>query len=263
MPFSNTPRVIYQKNPLERVICQLRFPPILIIDAKPPAEFQEEIRADYPQYDETKEGPDIPPEFLEHIPPNFAETIFKSIKKHEFRSADGVWIVTLTNSFLALTCQRYTTWENFKEHLEKPLTALLNCYKPSDFTRIGLRYQNVIRRARLNLSDTEWAELLNSYVAAEFASDIASSIQQAGRNLIVNLEGLPGQVRIQHGLIQNLEDENGGRCYLIDNDFFTEQQMEANDARNILDSFNARSGRLFRWCISKRLHEAMEPTPVE
>ena len=43
--FSNEPRVIYRRNQLGEVICQLRFPEILAIAAKPPVDFQE---SDFP-----------------------------------------------------------------------------------------------------------------------------------------------------------------------------------------------------------------------
>ena len=53
MPFPDVERVIYNENPLDRVICQLRFAPILKIDTEIPAEFQERIRIDYPNLSET------------------------------------------------------------------------------------------------------------------------------------------------------------------------------------------------------------------
>lgn len=49
--FSNDERVIYAKRQLVEVICQLRFPEILKIDVSEPADFQERIRRDYPQYE--------------------------------------------------------------------------------------------------------------------------------------------------------------------------------------------------------------------
>ena len=46
--FSNEPRVRYENPQLVEVICQLRFPEILTINASEPAAFQERIRRDYP-----------------------------------------------------------------------------------------------------------------------------------------------------------------------------------------------------------------------
>lgn len=50
--FPETPRVIYAKNPLFEVICQLRFPAILKIDSEIPAGFQEKLRASFPLFRE-------------------------------------------------------------------------------------------------------------------------------------------------------------------------------------------------------------------
>ena len=48
--FYDTDRVIYAKPQIMEVICQLRFPRILSISAREPAEFQELIRSDFPRY---------------------------------------------------------------------------------------------------------------------------------------------------------------------------------------------------------------------
>lgn len=45
MLFPPTQRVIYHKNPLVEVVCQLRFPTILKIDAEIPVAFQEAVRS--------------------------------------------------------------------------------------------------------------------------------------------------------------------------------------------------------------------------
>lgn len=55
MPFPEVKRVIYKKNPLHQVICQLRFPPILKVDAEIPSIFQEKIRGEFPNFKETTE----------------------------------------------------------------------------------------------------------------------------------------------------------------------------------------------------------------
>ena len=55
--FSNESRCIYKKSQLGEVICQLRFPEILTIEANVPVQFQEAIRADFPRYSVRKESP--------------------------------------------------------------------------------------------------------------------------------------------------------------------------------------------------------------
>ena len=50
MLFSSHPRCHYRNAPAHEVICQLRFPTILTINNVEPADFQEAIRAEFPQY---------------------------------------------------------------------------------------------------------------------------------------------------------------------------------------------------------------------
>ena len=49
MLFSDHPRTHYRNAPAHEVICQLRFPSILTINSVEPADFQEAIRAEFPQ----------------------------------------------------------------------------------------------------------------------------------------------------------------------------------------------------------------------
>ena len=46
--FSQEPRRLLKRNQLMEVICQFRFPEILAIAAKPPVDFQEAIRDEFP-----------------------------------------------------------------------------------------------------------------------------------------------------------------------------------------------------------------------
>ena len=55
--FSQEPRRLLKRNQLMEVICQFRFPEILAIAAKPPVDFQEAIRDEFPQFSARKEIP--------------------------------------------------------------------------------------------------------------------------------------------------------------------------------------------------------------
>ncbi|MCH7873318.1 MAG: TIGR04255 family protein [Planctomycetes bacterium] len=255
--------MIYRKNPLAEVICQLRFPPILRIDSELPAAFQERIRADYPHYTES-----VRPSLK--IPPNAPAEVVKLLQSvaaqgapagHEFGAADKNWTVTLTRDFLALRTTAYERWEAFHPRIDRLLSALTTEYKPSFFTRIGLRYVDVIRRSELGLGDTPWADLLNPYVAGELASpDIGGEIDTAVRETLLRFDDDGGRVMIKHGLA-TVETEKEP-CFAIDADFFVEGEMETINAITILDRFNQGAGRLFRWCIDDQLHEALEPDEI-
>jgi uncharacterized protein (TIGR04255 family) len=262
MAFPDAKRVIYDKNPLEEVICQLRFPPILKIDTESPSGFQERIRTDYPFY-KAKPGLRLPA----GIPGELASMIASELPHghglaaHEFTSRDEKWTLSLTREFLALTCRSYDRWENFKEHLRVPLDALQALYSPAFFTRIGLRYRDVLRRSTLGLEEAGWAELLQPWIAGALAiHEVAQDVDHSATELVLRLPDRHSRVRVHHGLAA--DDKGQEQSYVIDADFFHDQQTEAPHAIERLDFLNKQSRLFFRWCIQERLHEAMRPRPL-
>ncbi len=256
MPFPESPRVIYQRNTLKEVICQLRFPTILRIDSDPPA-FQERVRHDYPLYKEADvfAGPQLPPEVLNLFRGNIAPPITR-----QFQSADERWTLGLNRDFLALSTNCYERWEGFRPRLVAAVTALQEAYAPAFYSRTGLRYRNVIDRAALDLPERPWADLLASHVAAELsAPDMASDVVEAAHNTVFRLDGDGGQVRLMRALQKS---DSGSAVYVIDADFFTETRTEPANAFVLLDHFNRQAARLFRWCISPALHEHLGPRPI-
>ena len=120
--FSNMPRCRYGQHPLAEVICQLRFPEILSIQTNPPADFQESIRDRFPLYLRRQEL-SLPK--VTGIPGNLSIQKNEPVINHQFATQDGVWRVNLTSKFISLTCSKYTCWEEFAAHLDKPLAAFI------------------------------------------------------------------------------------------------------------------------------------------
>jgi len=263
MPFPESPRVTYVNNPLETVICQLRFPPVLRIETELPAHFQDAIRAQYPIFREllaVDVSAGLPPEML-----NMMRSMLPTAtgRTYEFTSEDGAWKLTLSKEAIALECGagQYRSWEEYSERFLGPLHALLQLYGPSFFSRVGLRYVNIIRRSRLNLQNIPWSELLNPQVAAELMSPMAADIAESTHLFVVKVNARGDEkVRVRHGLIPTMQPQE--LSYLIDNDFFSEQRTEANDAAGKLDALHRESGNCFRWCIAEPLHRAMGPQLV-
>src|SRR6267378_1549779 len=130
-PFPESERVIYAKNPLESVICQLRFPAILRISSEPPVHFQEGLRKFYPLFREIAPV-DIPTGF----PAELVSIVGKLLpnpgfKTYEFSTDDSKWQVTLTQESLALSSKDYQRWEQFRESLRSALDLLVRIYEPS------------------------------------------------------------------------------------------------------------------------------------
>lgn len=259
MPFPESERVIYSNNPLAEVVCQLRFPPILRIDAQPPADFQDSIRDDYPLYREARPA-------SQNVPGQPGTVIQletgPACTEHRFSTTDDVWSVTLTRDFLSVWTTQYRKWEGFRDRLRKPVEALLTTYRPSYFTRVGLRYIDVVHRSRLGLGDKAWSELIQPQIAGEFsAQGVADRIERAARQVTIRLGDGPEWVVIRHGVLFAEPDKE--QCFLIDCDFFAGGQTRTEDVNSILDRFNRTAGNLFRWCIQPGLHDALGPRRVD
>lgn len=261
-PFPDSQRVIYTPNPLAEVLCQLRFPAVLRVAAELPAPFQDRIRGTYPILKERR-GSDLP------VPPGMPDSLAEIVRglptkrpvSYEFISEDEKWKVVLATEFLALSTPEYVRWEDFRRHLNDAVRALTEVYEPAFFSRIGLRYQNVIQRSKLGLpQSTNWFELLHPRATGLLASrEAVGFVEDLQTQTLVKL-GI-GKVTIRTGIVQAMDSQE--ECFLIDNDFFTEDKTKINDADGILGYFNRQSGSLFRWFIEERLHEAMHPQPVD
>ena len=121
MLFAPYERYQYARAPLVEVICQLRFPTILSIGAKEPAEFQEAIRKDFPQYAARQEQ--LPPKVVKKGNATALEPQ-KPITNYNFISEDGRWKLNLTQGFIALSTLSYTRWEDFATRLDRPLALI-------------------------------------------------------------------------------------------------------------------------------------------
>lgn len=254
-------RVIYKRNPLIEVVCQLRFPPILKISHQEPVEFQDAIRFKYPLFETTRVQ--LPSEISQIV--QQLGLPLQSDVAYNFKAEDQRWNLSLTKDFIALTTSSYERYEQFKQRLEEVLEIFESIYKPSFYTRVGLRYQDLVVRSKLGIEDRTWAELIAKHVASELHEpNFSSSIQTIMKSLVLRAE--VGQINLNHGLVnvKESQSENSEVAYLFDADFYTEQKIEGNgDVWNLLSQFNQSAGKLFRWSITDTLHNAMQPQPVE
>lgn len=261
MSIPSTERVIFKRNPLKQVICQIRFPAILRIDTALPADFQDEIRSEFPILRQRTENIRLPPELTRILPAEFNPG---GDKIYDFVSADEKWVVSLSKDFLSLTSRDYWKWEGFKGYLSGPLNALVKYYKPAFYKRIGLRYQNIIKRSDLGLDAVGWNLLLKPHIAGILSSDTnlaEETVLESHHNELIRLDESGSRVvRMKYGLIREKDSQEAD--FLIDNDFFTRERVEVDNAESELGYFNEHSGQFFQWCITERLRNAMEPTNI-
>lgn len=254
-------RVIYERNPLVEVVCQLRFPPILKISHQEPVEFQDEIRFQYPLFETTQSQ--VPAEIVKVV--QQFNLPLQSDLAYSFRSEDQKWHLSITKDFIALTTSTYDRYEQFNQRLKEAVEIFERIYKPSFYTRVGLRYQDLIIRSNLGLEDKNWSDLIAKHIASELHDpELSSMIQSVFKSLVLKTEN--GQINLNHGFVTVKEPNknNDEVAYLFDADFYIEQKIEGNgNVWNVLDQFNKSARKLFRWSITETLHKAMQPQAVD
>lgn len=257
--FSNQKRCRYGTHQLAEVICQLRFPEILSIEANAPVEFQEAIRADFPQFLRRQE---TPAPRITGAPGNMTLQNQPAVINYQFASADGIWRVNLTGKFISLSCSQYTTWEDFAGKLDKPLAAFIQVYKPAYFERVGLRYLNFISRSQLGLEGVPFSELIAPcYLGPLAEEDVAES---ASTRCSVDAElGIRGGCRVKlhagPGLVKRGGQEDKEVKFIFDQDLFMPGKLQLNLAAGALQTLHSQADSIFRGAITERLHAAMEP----
>lgn len=177
MAFPEELRVVYERNPLEEVRSDIRFPTILAIDSASPVEFQETVRVDFPYYELR------PPVVVPSTAPRAVSQLVErqlagmGVKTHVFHSEDRQWSLSLTKDGLTLSCRRYERWEPFRIKLQAAMESLTRVYRPSFLQHTCVRYKNLIRRRLLGLEGTPWANLLQPWVCGPLNTPEADGVE--------------------------------------------------------------------------------------
>ena len=257
-------RYFYVRSPLAEVICQLRFPTILSIGSKEPAEFQEAIRGEYPRYAARQEN--LPPKVvgmgtasptLQNQPP---------VTNYNFISQDGKWKINLTRDFIALSTIGYTRWEDFARRLDMVLARFIEVYQPAFFDRIGLRYLNAFSRKALGMEDMLWDDLIQSaYLGILGEPDVdETKVPKCSLDVNMNLEGgcalklHAGPGMLQRGAPETQKEPR----FILDGDFSFTGNLSPDQIPARLETMHSWAVRLFQGAITRELHNAMGPTPI-
>jgi len=264
MPVPVVDRVIYEENPLDNVVCQARFPSILKIDTEVPSAFQQKL---LPQYINLTEGQELLLDVQMGSKPGIAGDEMKqastpATKNYEFATDDNRWKINLTRNFFSLSTANYVRWEEFRERFEAALQAFVNVYNPVVFTRIGLRYVDLIVRSKLDLNDANWDELIAQPLLGVLASDdIREAVKQFQSTFLIELGEDDGVARVSAGTVKSAH--SGEICFVIDSDYYDLKKRKADELLTRLDYFHSKAFALFRWCITERLHNAMKPNKID
>ncbi len=249
---------IYEKAQLIEVICQLRFPTILSIDTREPADFQDTVRVNFPRY--VCQTEKLPAQ-------GGAEP--QSVRNHNFISEDGASKLSMTKNFIALSTMRYSSWEDFAHALDEPLGQFIRIYRPAYFERVGLRYINGFSRKSLELENCRWNDLFQPQYLSILDDDSIDekNVSKCSVDLEMKLDSRatakihagPGlvkrSVRTPNG-VQTIQEQESR--FILDQDIYMAGKVSLGEVTDALAQLHGHADRIFSDAITDVLHEAME-----
>jgi uncharacterized protein (TIGR04255 family) len=223
----------FSRNPLVAVIAQLRFDPILKIQATV-AEFQDKVRGRFPRYEQT-EG-----QAIELAPGGMR---VRKVADFRFSAKTEPTTVVLGDQGLAIEYRAHQHRDVLFTDFELVANALDQVYRPISPTRLGLRYVNVIDRARVSRDlqrPVEWSEL----VAEAFLHMPADLADLEGTRFAFEVSSpVPsGAMTLKYGL---LPAEDGALAFRLDVDRYREDDLGVAGLVNDLRTFSDDIFRVF------------------
>jgi uncharacterized protein (TIGR04255 family) len=255
MDFPSAPHIVYPRNTLMAVLCDFRFPKILKINHLEPHELQDILRGK--GYTEFHVTVSMSPEVLSTGTVQVAQ-----IKTFHFFSPDHGWRISLSSEHIALTCSRwYRHHDEFKEKLSEMLHTFSDVYNPSEFRRIGLRYQNVVNSTSLpTLKGIEWHEVVPAKIFPELHESIGKSIKTLEKMMRLEGDDMIAQVIYAYGeMAGTFEGTDFNQpSYSIDIDCFVEKKLEATNVLSHYDSLRRKVYDIFHYSISPTIQDGLQ-----
>lgn len=175
---------LFQRDYLHQAVCELRFPTLLELGgSKPPKAFVSALRRDYPTL-----------ELSNQVTLNLGagtETNYA----HVLRSAKHEWSVTLKSSALVVEAQRYRGYPEMLRRIEQVVEAAKDVIDSDFFTRVGLRYVNLVTVPNGTGSIHEW---INPALVGSLVGQGFNGVAEFSGRLLLSKDD--GGLLLQHGV---------------------------------------------------------------
>ena len=270
MKIAPTPRVIYGKNPLAEVVCQIRFQHVEISSSA-----LEKLQQRFAEVGHSQRNNETSFNFVMESAQDGAPPVPRASAGdtiYHFAKADGASKVSVAPEFIAYTSTNYRNWDEFLPELLSAVAALNGEVGTLRVNRIGLRYKDVIERSVLGLDGTPWHELIKPFLLGPLAYDALSekgqldedSVDSQVSQSLIRLDEC--KLLLQSSLLTSLTDAS--KAFLIDADFFHEMDgteecgnvvESSGELEALLETLHTNAGALFRRAITEKLHDSLSP----
>jgi uncharacterized protein (TIGR04255 family) len=130
VPYEESVR--YDSNFIRAAVCEFRYPTLLELEENPPVKLQRLLRKRYPHYSR-KRGVSVGDAGVAPLG-----------HRYQFESRSRDWTISVRASAVSLETSRYTEFEEFLDRVNELLSSAKNLLDTDFFTRVGLRYINVV-----------------------------------------------------------------------------------------------------------------------
>lgn len=243
----------YPRNPLEVVLVQVRFHPILRLPERI-GEFQEHVRGRFPLFADDKLRA------VELFPDEGAQV--RTDRLFRFTSAKAPRHIQLTTSSLTLEVKDYNRREDLGEDFLLGLQGLTSGVGAPSMVRLGLRFVNGVLLEKVTAElgrDVTWSDLITEdflRTPSLFESEVPRSFHELTASLA------PGALTLRYGLLP-LSHWPGPLYFRFDMDRYLEGEIKAGDIPDLLGKFADDCFALFETFCAATLREWMERSPHE
>jgi uncharacterized protein (TIGR04255 family) len=240
----NTDR--FKRNFLRQAVCELRFPTLMELgEQRPPSSFVKALRKDYPHLELNNE-----------FTLGLGASNTGSSNVHIFRSAKLNWSVTLKQSALTIETTSYSGFEGLRERILKIIEAAEPVIDSDFFTRIGLRYINVV-----NSGDEDVTDWINPALTSTITSKAFAGVSDFSGRIQIGAED--GGCIFQHAITfpQTATGTLAKPDFLLDIDTFR-SEIAISDAIGAVDIMHRQAFDIFDWSLSDRARSYLSEDSV-
>ncbi|MBV7332084.1 TIGR04255 family protein [Chloroflexi bacterium TSY] len=245
MPFdfpTDYQEVQLRKSPLNEVICQVRFAPILRIGFETPSKFQDLIRERLPNYEIEQKISILPPVADTQVSSN-------TLASHHFLNHDGTLRATLNIDSFALTTTKYEHWNKFHNSLLWLSETVQSLYDIQEAARIGLRYVNVVSQ---DMADHVHADHILDLVRPELSELIRTQPLQNAIRAIQRVTVVDGSDKLTIAILWSELEDSESRAIILDFDMYIDSEITPlSSLEDISNRYHDVIYQAFRWSLSE------------
>jgi len=237
----------YKRSFVTQTICELKFPTLLELGgSQPPGKFANALRKSYPTLDAGRE-----------MKINIGQGTTESIQAHIFRALKPGWVATLKHSSVAIEGNRYDGFPALRTRVKQLIDAAVPIIDSDVWTRIGLRFVNVIG----NGDDDPAEGWINPNLVSPLIGDQFDKISAFGGALQLGTDEAGVILRHQLQLASTASGEEVTSVkYVLDIDCFR-AAVPVAETLDVLEELHTESFNAFDWAIDEKAREYLRQAP--